>query len=602
MPCCMCEEYEWEDPQEVVYTDPEDGKEYCLFHAPVEHKGVSVDEFNAKVVERVQAACNLEDGKRICSMVGTVFPGDIAFDDGQVFPGIDFSRARFSGDVSFQGAIFPGNISFDSAKFSLLANFSQAKFESIAEFSRSRFLGVGNFEKATFEDRANFESSTLREGYFHRSTFKKEVHFIGARFDGDGNFKNTSIGGQAFFDSSNFGGEVCFKKSKFSETASFNYVQFSDMCEFEYAVFNDYGSFVKTLFMKGASFNGAYFNKGVGFYHAKFSERAFFVETNFDRETVFDASEFHAGGDFSGAKFNFMVNFAQANLNTLTLFRRTLFKYGCSFKKIKFNGKIRIDTARSEGPILFKDIQVESNAKIEIENMTLLSGITFQNFDPVCLDLTQQRDFANIHFVNASWDKNGHIETCTEDEPGKLQLTRDFYQRMKAKYKAENNEYEASKWHIAEKEAQLKLLGGAIQPLRELVRQVADSGGVKALWKALTRQPDKTFFSAFERCLKPLSNAVAERLTFRALWLYKYSSGYGERPARALFWLGVLVGISVLFPGDMRGYIPLMKQVTPPEALAKASLFQSFGRIGWQLLISIQAALFAFALRNNFRR
>ncbi|MGE4292370.1 MAG: hypothetical protein AB7E32_09185 [Desulfovibrio sp.] len=69
MACCKCAKFEWADPQEPIWTDPEDGKEYCVFHAPKEHKldsesrPLAVDEFNALISERTQATVDLEDEK-----------------------------------------------------------------------------------------------------------------------------------------------------------------------------------------------------------------------------------------------------------------------------------------------------------------------------------------------------------------------------------------------------------------------------------------------------------------------------------------------------------------------------------------------------------
>ncbi len=40
MKCRLCEKYEWDDPQEVL-----EGKDYCVFHAPVDEKGINGDAF-----------------------------------------------------------------------------------------------------------------------------------------------------------------------------------------------------------------------------------------------------------------------------------------------------------------------------------------------------------------------------------------------------------------------------------------------------------------------------------------------------------------------------------------------------------------------------
>ncbi|AMK12029.1 hypothetical protein AWY79_13395 [Pseudodesulfovibrio indicus] len=145
---------------------------------------------------------------------------------------------------------------------------------------------------------------------------------------------------------------------------------------------------------------------------------------------------------------------------------------------------------------------------------------------------------------------------------------------MKAKYKTENNEYEASKWHVAEKESQLKLLG----------------------------------------------RKDGSRFLRDVLWLYKYSSGFGEDPRQAFWVLLMLLVLPLLFLvcielsnnfvwwgfdhsridavfTEWLKFIPLTRAADKNE-LGLLYAFMVF----WQLLITIQTALFVFALRNNFRR
>lgn len=194
------------------------------------------------------------------------------------------------------------------------------------------------------------------------------------------------------------------------------------------------------------------------------------------------------------------------------------------------------------------------------------------------LDLSEV-DLENASFTTCHWPTkadrpNGRIKLRDEDKPGRLQPARDFYQRMKRKYKDEHNEYEASRWHIAEMEAQLKLL-----------------------------RADKN--SKFLKC---------------CLWYYKWSSGFGEAPLRACLWLLGLVFLPLAWTAAAEvaqhfvwwsfdwgridavvtawlGYLPLTRSVPPG-----ASGLLRAGMLFWQLLVAIQATLFVFALRNRFRR
>ncbi|MUM78343.1 hypothetical protein GKC30_11925 [Pseudodesulfovibrio sp. F-1] len=474
MTCCKCEELGWNDPQPVVYTDPEDGNEYCLFHAPAEHKGMSVDVFNAQVSERIQAVIDLENEKALCDLSGAIFPGDICFESGSALPNISFEKARFEGH----------------------AVFDKACFGKIAMFVEASFGGRAAFYQASFGEYALFDEASFRGGaFFSEASFKGNAYFGRARFCGGAYFDETHL--------------------------------------------------VRVVFFNGASFEG----------------NASFSKASFGGNTSFHEASFMGNADFSSAQFN--------------------------------------------GPIRFHSI-ITDDSILRLAYCTVPpSAMTFENCDPTCLDLVDQRDLTHIHFINSSWEKNGRIKACTEDDPGRLQSTRDFYQRMKAKYKAENNEYEASKWHVAEKEAQLKLLGQATKPIRQALKEVGQGAAIKDAWKACRLERNclsvKTFFAALVMWLSPFFNAAAERLTFRALWLYKYSSGYGEKPFHALFWLAVLVllpALPVLFPGSMLYYLPLMREYPGSDVC----VVTRFLIVIWQLLITAQAALFAFALRNRFRR
>ncbi|MFH1914118.1 MAG: pentapeptide repeat-containing protein [Pseudomonadota bacterium] len=480
MACCKCEEHGWNDPQPVV-----DGKEYCLFHAPAEHKGMSVDAFNEKVMERIQAVIDLEDDEAFCELSGTIFSGEICFASGSALPNISFEKARFEGGASFSKVCFGGD----------------------AGFGETSFGGYAFFEEARFEGGA----------FFYKASFGEYAIFGEARF-----------GGGALFLEARFGGGVAFSNTSFGEFAIF-----------------DRASFVSVVSFFKAHFNG---------------------------ETSFQAASFGARADF----------------------REASFKEGARFVSAQFNGPLHFNLIKTNDTILRFAYCIVSS-----------SAIIFENCDPTCLDIVEQRDLTHIHFINSSWEKNGRIKACTEDTPRRLQSTRDFYQRMKAKYKAENNEYEASKWHVAEKEAQLKLLGQATKPIRQAWKEVGPGVAVKDALKACQLERNclslQTLFTAFVQWMSPFFNAAAERLTFRALWLYKYSSGYGEKPFNALFWLAVLVllpALPVLFPGSMLYYLPLMREYPGSDVWVATR----FLMVLWQLLITAQAALFAFALRNRFRR
>jgi hypothetical protein len=101
----MCEKYGWNDPQRALYTDPKDGKSYCLFHAPADQKKMSVDNFNLRVGQRIKRINDLNNKEITCDLRGTIFPGEISF-SGVILPQISFESARFTERVFFEEATF----------------------------------------------------------------------------------------------------------------------------------------------------------------------------------------------------------------------------------------------------------------------------------------------------------------------------------------------------------------------------------------------------------------------------------------------------------------------------------------------------------------
>ena len=292
-----------------------------------------------------------------------------------------------------------------------------------------------------------------------------------------------------------------------------------------------------------------------------------------------------------------MAEFRQASLGGEVFFSNAHIVESANFTRVRIKGYVFFDRASIEGVATFLETRIEGgvyfisfvsspDTVLRFQNCNISpAAVILEDCDPTCLDLTLQYDLSNIHFIDSPWEKSGQrIKGCTEDDPAKLQPTRDFYQRMKAKYKAENNEYEASKWHIAEKEAQRKLL-----------RENGESRALRV-----------------------------------ALFLYRWSSQFGEDPVLAGKWvLGLICFVWLLLGlggiGDGQRLIQGPAWPTSRESVADfgtvfMTLFKNVmlfkivdfkPQYGWidgmvlvltRLVIPLQAALFAFALRNRFRR
>jgi uncharacterized protein YjbI with pentapeptide repeats len=168
MACCKCEWFKWADPQEPVWTDPAGGNEYCVFHAPKEHKldlagrPFSVDEFNALVSERIQATVDLANTTAWCDLRGTVFPGRVDFVIPGPFPLISFHSARFESAANFSSATFDMNADFWNVRFEGEANFSYATFGG-AWISGTQASGMRNSGTRVSEGTRNSVTRPSRE-------------------------------------------------------------------------------------------------------------------------------------------------------------------------------------------------------------------------------------------------------------------------------------------------------------------------------------------------------------------------------------------------------------------------------------------------------
>ncbi|MGE4424511.1 MAG: pentapeptide repeat-containing protein [Pseudodesulfovibrio sp.] len=343
---------------------------------------------------------------------------------------------------------------------------------------------------------------------------------------------------------------------------------------FDSACFKGKVSFHGVVFQGGMSFEESIFENVVEFRLCGVDGEASFEGSRFAKTTVFAGMTFEKRVSFDDSVFSGNVNFQDIKCTKFLTLVSTIFSGTTQFKDVGLDGGALCISTKFNGPAYFTTREPPHHPIFFSDCVVSPSGVFFENCNPKHYNFVDQLDLSNIHFRNSPWGKKGRIKVYTEDQHDLLQPTRDFYQRMKAKYKAESNENEASKWHIAEKEAQLKLLSrpGESKFLRDTLR------------------------------------------------LYKWTSGFGENPRRAfwvlvgllLFPLGLLIGaelwshfawwdfdlvkINHMFKNWLK-FIPLT-QAIPKDEPGISHAFM----IAWQLLITLQAALFAFALRNNFRR
>ncbi|MGL1863994.1 MAG: pentapeptide repeat-containing protein [Pseudodesulfovibrio sp.] len=433
----------------------------------------------------------------------------------------DLSGTVFSGEIDFSGVTkeerqLP-SISFNFATFIGQASFVSASFNGFARFSSTMFEERALFAFSTFSNGADFSSAMFKGRY---------AKFAHAKFTGETLFNSATFSTEAIFYAATFSGTADFESATFSKLANFPSATFSGSANFSETTFSDNGNFTSTTFSNRVNFNFARFSRFADFQFVTFSSSA----------------------DFFGTSFSDYVMFRSTTFNGPAFFYKTV------FTSVVFN-------------------RVACKRPLEFNNCRILSGGEMQFF---FTDLYWfsffSLDMTNISFLNSCWPvENGRYRIRAEDDEKPMwQVIRDFYQSMKRKYKDEHNEYEASRWHVAEKEAQLELLKQGHEP-----------------W-----------------------------FHWLVLWFYKQLSGFGEAPGRAIWVLlfFLFAPLVVLSLGEVfqhfvwwefdkqsamnvldhwRYYVPLNKV---PENEASWWTWLS------QLLITAQFALFGMAVRNKFRR
>ena len=177
--CCKCEEFKWPDdpPLEIAWTDPADGRGYCVFHAPKDQKWkgkagqnkYSLEDFNKAVFLRIDSIPIYKDDDQdgiVCHFSGTVFPGDISFSLENHYtplPHIVFSSAQFHGVANFALVKFSGFAIFERTVFYKKAVFSSAEFNSVLLFNWTEFDDLALFVRARFSGPAQFVDCKAKE-------------------------------------------------------------------------------------------------------------------------------------------------------------------------------------------------------------------------------------------------------------------------------------------------------------------------------------------------------------------------------------------------------------------------------------------------------
>ena len=175
--------------------------ELCLRHleaadrrSELEARDGEIDLRNVEVppslFAEILASCAAPDGRprlRSLRCEWTQFEGSVSLECAIINGDVDFSGARFGGDLNASDVVVTGELRCRDVRFRT-AMMESARVEGLATFR------AADFNRASF-DRAQFNGATVfeRTGFasdasFRRAVFRGDASFIGARFDGSADF------------------------------------------------------------------------------------------------------------------------------------------------------------------------------------------------------------------------------------------------------------------------------------------------------------------------------------------------------------------------------------------------------------------------------
>lgn len=550
--CTKCVEFDWKKPEPIVHTDGD--KHYCVYHAPADSKGISVEEFNALVQQKIRRHAKTNIGP--CDFSGTIFPGDIDFSE--------TSPDNILSQIDFRECAFIGKTSFGKMTFNRPAIFSKATFKNTVSFSESTFNNFTTFLDTGFDDSANFSRSEfLDRAEFTMAGFKKKANFSHAKFVGLVDFINTYFKTNCNFRWSTFSTECDFSSAKFDGKLEFHEAHIDGKAIFAESIFSGPVDFHKTEFKNETSFALATFSETALFKQAIFAEETAIHDATFLMHADFTECSFKNPVSFRGTKFNFTSDFSWCTFSKTATFISTAFKDTGNFNNATFNGNGKFFNCVIVKELLLTDLQSVSELRftiLDLEKVNLLGT-----------------PLTNIWFQSLECPKSKNeyrYQIPQEDMPDMYQQANDFYRQMKRHHKDRQNDAEASLWHFSEKEAQLKHY-----------QSRTDNRFLLTMLKAY--RISSRYGENPLQAMKVLSWLL---LALFACLLCGVLVQYGSA-------LVVTQDHVAKFLLTFSQYTLLLRpDWTPPKGFEILTLIIS------RLFIPIQAALLAFAIRNKFMR
>ncbi|MBF0530407.1 MAG: pentapeptide repeat-containing protein [Deltaproteobacteria bacterium] len=384
MACCKC------NRTDIVFTDPDKREAYCLFHAPVDKKGMTAAEFQEQVLREIDRSKAADE--KYCDVSGAIFPE------------VDFRDTTFSHIIDFDGATFTQKADFSRATFNQHVYFRGTKFTQDAVFSHATFTEDADFSLTSFSGDAEFIEAEFALAFFNGAKFDR-AFFIGAIFNRD-----------TYFSEAEYTVEASFREAVFTEDVYFSEAKFSR------AFFDD------AVFIQDAYFREVKFTQDIYFIRTKFEQHADFKNSFFEGTTVFEDTKFHQA-EFKRLFIKEKVFFIDIDLTKEISFLQTDLRR-FQFERCLWPRARRCKCCRWLGMRMF-----QFKCFQWLKKRDWLRGREVL-WDELSIDL-----------LDAKSTENDKAEVAPD-----FVTVGNLYRQLKQKYKEEHNESEASKWHYNEKE------------------------------------------------------------------------------------------------------------------------------------------------------
>ncbi|BFR48755.1 pentapeptide repeat-containing protein [Nitratidesulfovibrio sp. HK-II] len=539
MGCCKCEEYKWRHPQEPIATDSH-GNAYCLFHAPAHLKEGRHEELVNAVRAYIQNSATSQ-----------------------------IPISRFIINHQLTGIVFSDTVNLEKLQLSAL-DISHATFHGDVTFEHSKFSRVTSFENCEFHGRTNFDYAT---------------------FESNVTFKKSLFNGRTTFYSTEFSAMLSMEESRINDATSIMFSTITGFADFTQLHIDSTITFGMVSFLENLNISKSSIHGTLTLFKCNICEK---------ESSIFYASHISTSKDsnfyITHSTINGMLNFSECEINGILDMSSTIITQRAYFEDSN------IGFAKFKNCVI-KDLTTFD--RVDLRRASF-SGAPIENFRMIACrwptSSGRRLTYDARKLENCGYLKIDNTEALAfppQKKPDKAlppQHLEDLYRRIKKTAREGMDETLTSDFHYAEKEMQ-RLRG---------FQQFRDD------W-ACRHSPDAAL---------PIKERLRGLGLYLTLLCYKLTSGYGEAPGQAALWLlfltfgAPLIGLlippawcpaSLAIPLHIYGanlgdkwlhFLPLVKL---PDADA-AGWLARFLMLLSQVAITLQAALFGFALRNRFRR